>query len=49
VRLLFVKFSCISGVYGFRGVTQPMLLLRDVGQVETLLGPFGDSFNLDAR
>jgi hypothetical protein len=25
-----------------------MLLLRDVGQVETRFGPIGDSFNLDA-
>jgi hypothetical protein len=29
-------------------LVQPMLLLRDVGHVETHLGPFGDSFNLNA-
>ena len=28
---------------------QPMVLLRDVGQVETRFGPLGDSVNLDAR
>jgi hypothetical protein len=26
-----------------------MVLLRDVGQVETSFGPFGDSIRLDAR
>jgi hypothetical protein len=26
-----------------------MVLLRDVGQVETRFGPFGDSVNLDGR
>ena len=28
---------------------QPKVLLRDVGQVETRLDPFGDSFNHDSR
>ena len=28
---------------------QPKVLLRDVGQVETRLGPFGDTFNHDSR
>ena len=29
--------------------THPMELLGDVGHVESLFGPFGDSGNLDAR
>jgi hypothetical protein len=28
---------------------QPMVLLRDMGQVKTRFGPLGDSVNLDAR
>jgi hypothetical protein len=27
----------------------PMVLLRDVGQVDTHFGPFRDTINLDAR
>jgi hypothetical protein len=30
-------------------LVQPMVLLRDVRQVETHFGTFGDSVNLDAR
>jgi len=30
-------------------LAQPMVLLRDVGQVETRFGPFGDGVNHDAR
>ena len=28
---------------------QPMVLLRDVGEVDARFSPFGDSVNLDAR
>jgi hypothetical protein len=30
-------------------LAQPMVLLRDVGHVETRFATFGDSINLDAR
>jgi hypothetical protein len=30
-------------------LAQPMVLLCDVGQVETHFGPFGDSVNHEAR
>ena len=31
------------------GLTQPMELLGDVGQVESSFGPFGDSVSVGAR